>query len=113
MDLKTVGGNIFNQIADNYSQFLILIDVYSGNLGSAALDPEPLTGCLKGQVMRGTPKEIKHLPSTRTDQSALDNPHNRKPQDYAKLQGLNKELGNTEIQGGNVSALLFPKIYIT
>ena len=38
---------------------------------------------------------------------------NRKPQDYAKLQGLNKGLGNTEVQRGNISAILFPKICIT
>ena len=112
-DFETVSGNIFKQIADNYSQFLILINVYLGNLGPAALDPEPLTGCPKGQVMRETLKEIKHLLSTRTDHLARNNPHNGKPQDYAKLQGLNKGLGNTEIQRGNASAFLFPKIYIT
>ena len=55
----------------------------------------PLTGFPEGQVMRGILKGVKHLPSTRSDQSSLNNPHNRKPQDYAKLQGLNKGLGNT------------------
>ena len=42
-------------------------------------------GILKGQVMRWILKEIKHLPSRRSDRSALNNPHNRKLQDYTKL----------------------------
>ena len=55
----------------------------------------PSTGCPKGQVMQGIWNRIKYLPTTRTDQSVLNNPHNRKHQDYAKLhQGL----GNTEVQ---------------
>ena len=45
----------------------------------------PLIGCPKGQVMRGILKGIKHLPSRQSDRSALNNQHNRKLQDYAKL----------------------------
>ena len=45
----------------------------------------PSIGCPKGQVMRGILKGIKHLPNRRSDWSALNNPHNRKLQDYAKL----------------------------
>ena len=60
----------------------------------------PLIGYPKGQVQQGIWKGIKHLPITRSDQSALNNPHNRKHQDYAKLQCLNKGLLNTEIQRG-------------
>ena len=84
-----------------------MINVYSGNLGSEALDPEPINRLPEGQVMRGI------LKGTRSDQSARSNPHNRKPQDYAKFQGLNKGLGTTEVERGNISAILFPKICIT
>ena len=45
----------------------------------------PLIGCPKGQMMRGILKEIKHLPCRQSDRSALNNPHNRKLQDYARL----------------------------
>ena len=91
-----------------------MFNVYSCNLGSAALDlAEPINRLPEGQVMREILKGMKHLPSTRSDQSVLNNPHNRKPQDYAKLQGLNKGLWNTEVQRGNISAILFPKICIT
>ena len=55
----------------------------------------PLIGCQKGQVMRGILKGIKHLPSRQSDRSALNNPHNRKLQDYARL--TRSEQGKREI----------------
>ena len=55
-----------------------------------------LTGCPKGQVMRGTLKGIKHLPSRRSDRSALNNQNNRK---LAKL--TRSEQGNGEYWSAN------------
>ena len=73
------------------------VNVYSGNLGSAALDPEPINRLPKGQVKQGIWKGIKHLPSTRSDQFVLNNLPNHKRQDYAKFQGFNKGMGNTKV----------------
>ena len=56
----------------------------------------PLTGCQKGQMMRGILKGIKYLPSTRSDRSALNNLHNRKLQDYTKHQTPRFEQGTGE-----------------
>ena len=69
----------------------------------------PLRDCPKGQVMRGIVKGIKHLPSRLSDRSALNNRHNRKLQDYARLTRSEKE----NVQIGNIGVILIHKICIT
>ena len=86
-----------------------------GGEGGHPAPPHPfiLKNCVQLDVYFGnlTQQHWTQKPWPRSDQSALNNLRNRKPQHLRRTPS--SEQGNEEyylnIQGGNLSAILFPK----
>ena len=84
-------------------------NIYSGNLGSAALVPEPINRL---------PERSGEARNLERDKASPQHPikpvsPEQSAQASAKFQGLNKGLGNTKSKEENISATLFPKLCIT
>ena len=90
------------------------VDDYSGNLGWAALDPEPINRLPEKSGDARDFGRDKASPQQTIRPVSPEQPAQSKASGLCQTYKVwTRKTGNTEVQKGNISAILIPKICIT